>query len=82
MIRIKPREPIGNLFNTKKVVARYVSTAIEVDATQYPSYSGNTRDLRIEPGMYFFTENAPKDGADYKEWMNATILVVKLNGDR
>lgn len=26
--------------------------------------------------MYFFTENAPKDGADYKEWMNATILVV------
>lgn len=69
-------EPIGNLFNTKKVVARYVSTAIEVDATQYPSYSGNTSDLRIEPGMYFFTENAPKDGADYKEWMNATILVV------
>lgn len=69
-------EPIGNLFNTKKVVARYVSTAIEVDATRYPSYSGNTRDLRIEPGMYFFTENAPKDGADYKEWMNATILVV------
>ena len=69
-------EPIGNLFNTKKVVARYVSTAIEVDATQYPSYSGDTHDLRIEPGMYFFTENAPKDGADYKEWMNATILVV------
>ena len=69
-------EPIGNLFNTKKVVARYVSTAIEVDATQYPSYSGNTSDLRIEPGMYFFTENAPKDDADYKEWMNATILVV------
>ena len=69
-------EPIGNLFNTKKVVARYVSTAIEVDVTRYPSYSGNTRDLRIEPGMYFFTENAPKDGADYKEWMNATILVV------
>ena len=59
-------EPIGNLFNTKKVVARYVSTAIEVDVTRYPSYSGNTRDLRIEPGMYFFTENAPKDGADYK----------------
>ena len=69
-------EPNGNLFNTKRVVARYVSSAIDVDATQYPSYAGGNDDLRIEPGMYFFTENAPKDGADYKEWMNATILVV------
>ena len=70
------KEPNGNLFNTKKVVARYVTSAILVDATD-PSYAGATSDLRIEPGMYFFTENAPKEiGATYKDWMNATILVV------
>lgn len=82
-------EPNGNLFNTKKVVARYVPQGyeVEVDATD-PSYAGLTSDLRIESGMYFFTENAPKMGADldgdgkadvsidYKDWMNATILVV------
>lgn len=82
-------EPNGNLFNTKKVVARYVpqSLSVKVDATD-PSYAGASSDLRIESGMYFFTENAPKIGVDldgdgiadvstdYKDWMNATILVV------
>lgn len=82
-------EPNGNLFNTKKVVARYVPQgfSVKVDATD-PSYAGASSDLRIESGMYFFTENAPKMGVDldgdgnadvsnsYKDWMNATILVV------
>lgn len=49
---------------------------VMVDATD-PSYAGSAADLRIEPGMYFFTENAPKEtSAAYQDWMNATILVV------
>ena len=74
-------EAIGNLFNEKRITAVYVSEAINVDATEFPSYSGEEADLNIPEGMYFFTENAPvnKDGSaknSYKAWMNATIVVV------
>ena len=72
-------EPIGNLFNTKKVVARYVSTAIEVDATRYPSYSGNTRDLRIEPGMYFFTETVEATNAGRASGDGFALAEVKVS---
>ncbi|WP_297909096.1 DUF6383 domain-containing protein, partial [uncultured Parabacteroides sp.] len=70
-------EPEYNLFNGKRVVARYISSKVEVDATKDPSYSGSNKDMYIPKGMYFFTENAPKEGStNYKDWMNATILVV------
>ena len=52
-------EPIGNLFNDKMVVARYLARPITIDATQYPGYSGSSSDLQIPAGMYFFTKNAP-----------------------
>ncbi len=78
-------EPNGNLFNEKRIVARYVPSDLRVDATSYPSYSGSTADLKIPAGMYFFTENAPdKDdcsgvnavSSGYKAWMDATVLVL------
>ena len=78
-------EPKGNLFNEKRIVARYVPTALNVDATSYPSYSGSAADLKIPEGMYFFTENAPDDddcsgtnavSNGYKAWMDATVLVL------
>jgi len=75
-------EPIGNLFNEKMVVARYLASPITIDATQYPGYSGSSSDLQIPAGMYFFTENAPDlapNGqvvGDYNAWLNATALVV------
>lgn len=50
---------------------------LSVDATVDPSYSGSAEEMYIPQGMYFFTENAPKEtSATYQDWMNATILVV------
>ena len=75
-------EPIGNLFNDKMVVARYLARPITIDATQYPGYSGSSSDLQIPAGMYFFTKNAPAlDNSDqvvrdYNAWLNATVLVA------
>ena len=75
-------EPVGNLFNEKRITAVYVDgRGIEVDKTVDPEYAGTNADLKIKSGMYFFTENAPikADGSvntDYKAWMDATIVAV------
>lgn len=81
-LKDQSEEPIGNLFNEKMVVARYLETPITVDATTYPGYSGSAADVQIPAGMYFFTENAPdllangKVTKSYTAWLNATVLVV------
>ena len=74
-------EPVGNLFNEKRITAVYVNSDINVDATSDPDYAGAAADLKILSGMYFFTENAPikEDGTaktSYKDWMDATIVAV------
>ena len=72
-LKDQTEEPIGNLFNGKTVVARYISD-ITVDATGTKYAQG---DLKIPGGMYFFTENTPKEGdRNYKTWLDATVLVV------
>lgn len=76
-IKDQSGEPAGNLFNEKIVVARYLSQPIKIDATNYPGYSGDTDDLQIPAGMYFFTAGTPEVGnVDYNKWLNATVLVV------
>ena len=79
-------EAIGNLFNEKRITAVYVSEEIQVDATQFPSYSTENMKYYIPKGMYFFTENAPRKwdndekayvaNDDYKAWLNATFVVL------
>ena len=79
-------EAIGNLFNEKRITAVYVSKNIQVDATQFPSYSTENKKYYIPKGMYFFTENAPRKwdndekayvaNDDYKAWLNATFVVL------
>ena len=84
-------EPHGNLFNEKRVTAVYLNNTVTiggssingllVDATDYPSYTGDAKEFYIPNGMYFFTENAPINANgtfknDYKAWLNATIVVV------
>ena len=77
-------EAIGNLFNEKRITAVYVSENIQVDATQFPSYSTESKMYYIPKGMYFFTENAPRKlvngeyeaSKDYKAWLNATFVVL------
>ncbi len=85
-------EPNGNLFNEKRITAVYLDNTVLnsdgtktngllVDATDYPTYTGDAKEFYIPNGMYFFTENAPikADGTastDYKAWLNATIVAV------
>ncbi|WP_455635249.1 DUF6383 domain-containing protein [Parabacteroides sp.] len=64
----KPLE--GNLFGDQRIVARYVSEAIEVDAST-PSYVSQ----QIPVGMYFFVGEAPANNS-YSAWLNATVLVA------